>query len=278
VILDFQTDFSIAAMKLGATTYPFIAFISLHTRSTRGSSSSRGIAPQLTVLSRHEGSPASATSAETLTQHITSTIIPRTSPFLTRLRTERRNREQERLLREEQDRAFREAERIDGQRVQNRVREEQDKRVKEEQRLQAQRNKQQQEQKQMLWRRWARRHLVPQETPSSTVRLRIALPDGRRVLHSFSPNDSVEALYAFIDSQFIPAEFSPSSDPAQPPEGYVPEWKHFKVVTSYPRTELGFTPGRTIGELSMLKGGASLNVEKVVDESERGSDSEGDDA
>src|ERR1700733_1917304 len=110
----------LASHKLGATTYPFVAFVALHPvpQHVGGPSATRsGSGPRLTVLSRHEGNPSSKTSAATLTTHITTSLLPRVTPLLTRLRTERWEREQERRLREEQDRAFAEAAARDKERV-----------------------------------------------------------------------------------------------------------------------------------------------------------------
>ncbi|KZT54257.1 hypothetical protein CALCODRAFT_19086 [Calocera cornea HHB12733] len=164
------------AQSLQATTYPFVAFIALQARGHRtpGASSSSSAATRLAVLSRHEGPPSSATSAPTLQAYITSTLIPRITPLLTRLRNEQRARQAERLLREEQDRAFREAEKRDRDRIEKR-------RAEERARVQAEEEKRRQEEKEALhaarrdqWRRWARKALVPPETRDG-VRIAIHL-------------------------------------------------------------------------------------------------------
>ncbi|KAG8798693.1 hypothetical protein FRC17_007350, partial [Serendipita sp. 399] len=113
-----------AAMKLGATTYPFIAFAALYGRSQGPD--------RMTIISRHSGSPNSITSASTLTGHLTNLVLPRVAPVLNRKRAEIQSREYERRLREEQDRAYADAQRKDYERIMRRRREEEEERREEE--------------------------------------------------------------------------------------------------------------------------------------------------
>ena len=39
------------------------------------------------------------------------------------------------------------------------------------------------------------------------MRVGVRMPDGRRVVRFFGENDSVTALYAYVDSLFIPPEY-----------------------------------------------------------------------
>ncbi|KAF8321944.1 uncharacterized protein EI90DRAFT_3127625 [Cantharellus anzutake] len=251
-----------ASIKLGATTYPFVGFVSLHpTPAHVGGSTPSGSGPRLTVLSRHEGPPSTTTSAQTLQAHITTALLPRVTPLLSRLRTERWNREQERKLREEQDRAFAESAARDRERVKQK-REAERKAAEEKQaRLEAEKEKASNEEKLLLWRRYARKHLIPPEPPSGGIRIGVRLPDGRRGVRMFSPTDDVTAVYTFAESLLVPASEPRDSDPDQPPTGYTHDWK-LKLVTSFPRKEI---PQRekVLGSIDDLKEGANLVVEVI---------------
>ena len=133
----------------------------------------------------------------------------------------------------------------------------------------------------MDWRRWARRTLIQPEPVDSKAAIRIALRlpggDGRSIRH-FSPEDSLTALYAYVDSQFIPLGFDFSDDPQIPPQGFVANdagiehqvrslgadnWWGFKLVLAYPRRELAWQANTNLGSVDGLQGGAQIVVEKV---------------
>lgn len=293
------------------TTYPFVAFLALQPRrgtrsvSASANGSSTSASPTLTILSRHQGhcTPLTApTSASTLTSHLTSQLLPRVLPFLERIRTTARERERDRMLREEQDRAFRDSARRDRERIQEKMEEErrkveegrrreeeerQEKERLESERLEAKRK----EAVKMEWRRWSRRTLVKPETrgATGTIRLAIRLPGGDgRTIRQFSPDDTLTSLYIYVDSQLIPSNLSPSSDPATPPSGtltgeaaiesqiHSPQletedtrkaaadaWWDFKLVLAYPRRELAWAPHTTLGSIDGLKGGTQIVVEMI---------------
>jgi FAS-associated factor 2 len=248
-------------LKLGTTTYPFVAFISLHPVPTHlggPSSSHSGSGPRLTVLSRHEGPPTSNTSAQTLHAHITTSLLPRVTPLLTRLRTERWNRAQERVLREEQDRAFQEAAARDRERVQQKQEAELRAAAEERDRIAAEQQRAILLEKRTLWRWYARKHLVPAEPAAGGLRIGVRLPDGRRAVRRFGVEDDAAALYTFVETLLISSE-DLEGDSDTLPEGYSHEWS-FALVTSFPRHEIPSSkvPLTSIDE---LKGGANLVVE-----------------
>ncbi|KDQ16648.1 hypothetical protein BOTBODRAFT_129521 [Botryobasidium botryosum FD-172 SS1] len=251
-----------ASLKLGTTTYPFVAFLSLHpARSSSSSSGNSTRPPQLTILSRNEGSPSSATSATTLHTQITSSLLPRVTPLLTRLRTEKRVRQQERELREEQDRAFREAERRDREKMRLKLEQERKEREEKERKAREEQQKKDKEEKRAAWRRWARRALVPPEdTSAGALRIGVRLPDGKRLIRKFNPRDSLTALYAFVDSQFIPASAAPEDDPVSAPADYINEWQ-FKLVSAFPRKDIDWQEATPLSAVDGLQGGANLVVE-----------------
>ncbi|EPS97134.1 hypothetical protein FOMPIDRAFT_110679 [Fomitopsis schrenkii] len=284
-----------AAQKLQATTYPCVAFIALQQRRLGGSGSSTS--PVLTVLSRHQGPSIPSTSAptapQTLSTHLTEQLLPRVTPFLGKLRAQAAEREHERQLRAEQDRAFEESRRRDRERIEARQSEER-RRAAAEARAQEDALAQEEarrawEAHRMAWRRYLRRGLVvreprPGETGrGKTVRVGLRMPDGRRAVRFFGESDTLSALYAYVDSMFIPKELPESADPAAPPadgalgeaglvqgiesSGRAPEkWWGFKLWLAYPRKEVVWEPAKRLGDVEALKGGGQLVVESAADE------------
>ncbi|CAL1710661.1 unnamed protein product [Somion occarium] len=304
-----------ASQKLQATTYPFVAFVALQPR--RSPSSRAGTTQAtLTILSRHQGPsiPAASapTSAKTLVSHLNDQLLPRVQPFLTRIRAqavERENlkalesaqREHERAIRAEQDRAFAESQRKDKDRIEARIaedrrvaeearRREEAERIEREEAERLQKEKEQWETKRMIWRRWGRRTLLPREprptlaepARGKTIRIGVRMPDGRRGVRFFGEGDSLTAVYAFVDTLFIPdgKEFSSDSDPAVPPEGAPSgeeglvkamydagrvgeDWWGFKLVLSYPRRDIIWETGKRIADVEGLKAGGQLVIEMV---------------
>ncbi|CDO76399.1 hypothetical protein BN946_scf184937.g13 [Trametes cinnabarina] len=291
-----------ASQKLQATTYPFVAFIALQPR--RAPASVTPSAPIMTILSRHQGpcipSTSAPTAAQTLVTHLTEHLLPRVNPFLSKLRAQEAERERERALRAEQDRAFEESRRRDAERAEQRSREEREKieasrRAQEaEERARAEVRKREEEKRQwgerrMAWRRWIRRGLVVREprpgeaARGKTMRVGIRMPDGRRVVRFFGENDKLTAFYAYIDSLFISPELIQDADPTTPPEGgktgeeglvaemsrsgKSPEkWWGFQVFLAYPRKEIAWEAGKRLGDVEALKGGGQVVVELVQDD------------
>jgi FAS-associated factor 2 len=254
-------------MKLHATTYPLVAFISLYARID-GSDT-------MTVVTRHSGPPSTITSAETLCGHIVNTVLPRVAPVLNRKHAEKRSRDLERRLREEQDRAYAESQRKDYERIMKRREEERKEREEEERKKNEVVERARRVEERLAWRRYARRQLVPQEIPGSksAVRIGVRLPSGKQIIRRFERTDSMTSLYAFVASQFIPPEYLPEDDPIDPPsqpsDGSVTDFDEhdwdweFKLAVAFPKTAISWTKGKhtAIGDVPALKGGANLVVE-----------------
>lgn len=311
--MDYSLWDGIAAQKLQATTYPFVAFIALQAR--RGVNSAATSSPVLTVLSRHQGPSIPAgtapTSARTLITHLQDQLLPRVGPFLARTRAQAADREaaqavaarervRERELRAEQDRAFEESarrdrERIERKRAEERASQEEARRLEEEEQQrqeQAQQEAAEREQwatKRMHWRRYGRRALLTREPRPGeqgrgrTVRVAVRLPEGKRAVRFFGEADSLTAVYAFVDTLFIPEgpAFAPSLDPTSPPDGAGPgeegllvameavgrkngDWWGFKLAMAYPRKEIHWEAGLKVGDVEGLSGG-QLVVELLDD-------------
>lgn len=293
VLCDFLIRTTAAAQKLQATTYPFVAFMALQPRRNHASNlSSSTSTPVLTVLSRHHGPsvPESApTSAQTLVHHLEHQLLPRVSPFLARFKSQLQEQERDRIIRDQQDKAFQESAERDRERIQARIRIEQDEaerlrseeetRRQEEQRVQLEREKQENLHALRLhYRRWMRRCIVPTEHRSANgVRLAFKLPGNIRVVRTFSPNSTLTELYAFVDAQMLPLSLQPETDPEHVLEGSgsdiqkledyirsqandVDSWWDFKLVLPYPRREIKWTSSASL-ELAGLKSGEQLVVE-----------------
>lgn len=243
----------------------------------------------MTILSRHAG--LASTKSDKLLSHLQEQLIPRVKPFLDRLRNEERRRVDERRMREEQDRAYREAMNRDKERIEGKIREEkelqrklEEDRIAEETRARVEEEEQAKQrawdEKRMTWRRYMRRLVNDKEARSTGVRIGLKLPDGRRAIHVFDANESLTAMYAFVDSQLIPEDLSPSSDPElspRPPlqgESAIHEeisrhvegalvWWGFKLALTYPRKEVPWKRGIKIGAVQGLESGAQLVVEMV---------------
>lgn len=255
--------FLTAALKLGATTYPFVAFVSLYARINRPDA--------LTVITRHSGPPSSITSASTLSGHIVNTVLPRVAPVLNRKRAEQRSREAERRLRDEQDRAYEDSQRKDYERIMKKREETKRQQAEEARLLREAEERVKQLDLKKAWKRYARRVLITAEPKAggSAIRIGVRLPEGKLVIRRFEPTDSVTSLYAFVSSQFIPASDSPENDPEERPsqydgdlEDYNWDWG-FKLAVAFPRSAVPWAPGQhtKIGDLQALKGGANLVVE-----------------
>lgn len=247
---------------LQATTYPALTFVSLlPTSSTAGGGTG---SPRLTILTTLQGPPSTTTTTSTsaILQTLTTAVLPRTTAFLARLRRERLALEETRHLREEQDRALREAERKDRERLHAARAAAELERV---QRERAEREKAEREQRladRKVWRRYARKHLLPPSSGPTRVALRTPLNSDRNV-RQFTPGPSTVPLFIYAETLLIPPEDDPASDPDSPPAGYEHSWG-FRLVTSFPRREIEMveTGGETVWEQIKSAGGA-LFAEKI---------------
>jgi FAS-associated factor 2 len=244
---------------LQVTTYPALTFVSLlPTSSATGS----GGTPRLTILTTLQGAPATTTSTSAILQTLTTAVLPRTTAFLARLRRERLALEETRHLREEQDRALREAERKDRERLHAARAQAELERV---QRERAEREKALKEKAvadRREWRRYARKHLLPASAGPTRVALRTPLNSDRNV-RQFTPGPSTLPLFIYAETLLIPPEDDAASDPDSPPEGYEHAWG-FRLVTSFPRREIELVESGGEAVWDQIKGaGGALFAEKI---------------
>ncbi|EPQ28534.1 uncharacterized protein PFL1_03838 [Pseudozyma flocculosa PF-1] len=288
------------ATQLEATTYPFVAFIALQpARAARRAASSQSGAssssPRPAVLSRLEGSPMTATSAQSISSHIADVLLPRTRTYLDRLRSEKRRREIERELKAEQDRAYEEASRRDAERVARKREEERQRALEAERQRRAQAELEAQQQKRRAWLGWAKRHLVPEEPSAGqpAIRLAFRLPDGKNLSRSFQPSDRLESVFAYVETHAAGVDEQDSAALSVPPSEYEHRYD-FTLVLGYPRKQIGPEllavgadgSGKTLGDIDGLAPSANLIVEGKVgraslsaqdDDDDDSSDSDNDD-
>ncbi|KAI8972697.1 thioredoxin-like protein [Pilobolus umbonatus] len=200
---------------LQATTYPFLAIISLQ--------SSTNSTAKMTVIDRIEG-PISATNLI----HRLETAFSRAESTLSQLRRERDQRERERLLREQQESAYRESLRKD-QEKEERARLAKEKKKKEEEaRLMALRNRD-------TYIQYLRYKMSHEMEGDNVTRISFRLGNGDRVIHKFNGDDSLESLYQFVE--IYPYIDDPvEEDVTEPPRDYVHNYK-FTIHSTFPRRE-----------------------------------------
>lgn len=241
------------------TTYPSLTFLSL--LPTPSSSS-----PKLTVLTTVAGTPSTTTSTSSLIQLITTAILPRTSAYLARLKRERLTLEESRHLRAEQDRAFREAEARDRDKMQRAKVQERQERLEREALEQVRRAKENEVENRRAWRRYARKHLLPPAAAtvgSGSIRVALRIPSSsERNIRNFQPGPSTAPLFIYAETLLIPADQTPDTDPDQPPAGYSPP-DDFRIVTNYPRLEIARVEdgGEAVWD-QVKKAGGALFAEK----------------
>lgn len=249
-------DAHIASTILQATTYPFLAFLSLQplpasriTGSQLSPSSSR-----MSVFSRLEG--INQCSINSVNSHIQDTLLPRLSPFLGRLRAEKRERETERRLRAEQDRAYEEAGKRDLARVKAKEAELAAKKREEEERLQQERLKARESQNKQAWRSVKAKELSslpePDQASTEATRLVIRLSDGRRLVKRFGYSERAARIWEYVDCEAFGFSIPyTGSAAASPDSGYVHSLD-FSLATTFPRNVLKLdasTKSKTVGDL-----------------------------
>ena len=250
-------DHGTASQTLMITTYPSLSFLSL--LPTPSSSS-----PKLSILTSVSGQPSTTTSTSSVIQLVTTSILPRTSAFLARLKRERLTLEESRHLRAEQDKAFREAEQRDREKMQRAKDQEREERLVREAEEQARISKESEVENRRHWRRYARKHLLPPSGGPIRVALRVPSSSERNV-RNFEPGPSTFSLFIYAETLLIPADQTPDTDPDTPPAGYtVPD--DFRIVTNYPRLEIGRVESGGEGVWDQVKkAGGALFAEKKED-------------
>ncbi|KGB75769.1 hypothetical protein I307_05936 [Cryptococcus deuterogattii 99/473] len=210
-----------ASQTLLATTYPSLTFLSLLPSTSSSPTTTSSSSPKLTLLNTLSGPPSTITSPTSIITTLQTAVLPRVRPFLNRLKSERLAVEEARYVRAEQDRAFRASEAKDRERMRVAKQKEEAERIKKEREEKERREKELIKEKRKIWRRYARKHLLPPSNGPVRVALRTPLSSERH-LHHFTPSSSTLSLYIFAETLLIPASAKKEDDPDTPPEGYDP--------------------------------------------------------
>ncbi|KAF9390242.1 hypothetical protein CPC16_005197 [Podila verticillata] len=252
-----ETEGFQVATTLQTVKYPFLGVIAL-SQPTAGSS-----ATKMVLIDRIEGSSTAEQIIERLTQQVN-----RQSAALDRLRSERRERDMTREIRQQQDDAYQQSLRADREkaRQQREAQEAADKLKQEQERLEA-------EKEAALNRR--ERHLkylyenLPEEpaaSESGCARLSFKLWNGERVIRRFRGTEPVEHVYVFIETIEFRENGSKAELHLEAEEhvGYKHEYD-FVLISPFPRTKI-VNREALIKDEPALWPSASLVVELVEED------------
>ncbi|BGP27014.1 ubxdomain containing protein [Rhodotorula toruloides] len=227
---------------------PFVAFISLQPSAPPGVSTNPATAstssPRLRLISRLEPSPSNPLTAASLHAHIMTSVLPRSKPFLSRLKTQKAQREADRRAREEAERRVLENARRDEERVLAvRRREEERKRAELAERERREKEAREKEEKERVaalakeWRSWKRTELQRRGEAAAdqpgAVRVAVRLGSGKRVMRTFAAAEGTVEVYAWVECELEEGEEDAGAAPS-PPAGYEQRY-HFRLATTFPR-------------------------------------------
>ncbi|KAI8052903.1 hypothetical protein BDF22DRAFT_733809 [Syncephalis plumigaleata] len=249
---------------LQATGYPFLAVVVLHMPGALSGASVLSSSAKMTVVDRLDG----ITNVDVIITRL-QRAIDRYEGQLEAARAERRQREVNRMLREEQDAAYQASLRAD-QEKERRVREARELEERKRQEMERKRQEQAQlAQKRAAYQYYLRANLPdePLANEENTTRLGIRLSDGRRITRRFRGHDLVQDVFAFIDT--IDLEGTEHNEHlSSPPHDYTHTYP-FILVSPFPRTEYTAEQlGRSIATLKDWWPSANLVVEPLEEEEE----------
>lgn len=184
------------------------------------------------------------------------------TPFLNRLKGTKERQDEERRLREQQDREFdrsaaRDLERVLVKRREIKEKEKELEREKEKERLRGEARR---------WRAWKRGVLARRE--EGKIRIAVVLGDGRRAVRLFKEEEQLEEVYAWVECELeavVDESLPPLPEARGPPTGYQQIYE-FRLATSFPRVVLeidGSGAREEVGKVGggALKGGGTLVIE-----------------
>ncbi|KAI8979049.1 UBX domain-containing protein [Mycotypha africana] len=244
---------------LQAATFPFMALIALQ-QPRVGSSSA---APKMGVLARIEGCQQ-YNNVELLIQQLESTM-DRHGAVINRLRHERKQREMERQLLSDQDKAYRKSLKADQEKARKAKEEKERQERSERERLEKEKQKELLEKKRQQYIRYLYTHL-PVEPTENVARISFRLADGARVVRKFAKTDTLESLYQFVEAYPLIKEAESIEEEKSKPDNYKHQYK-FKIVSPYPRMEYEPDDTKEIHTVSSLWPSATLVVD-AADEDE----------
>ncbi|KAI9591464.1 thioredoxin-like protein [Syncephalis fuscata] len=243
---------------LEATAFPFLAIVALHMPGAMSGASVLSSSARMTVVDRLDGIMDVNIIINRLQR-----VVDRYEGQLEAARAERRQREINRILREEQDAAYQASLRAD-QEKERRARETRERKERIERELK------EKTQKRLLYRQYLRAQLPdePLATEENTTRLGIRLPDGHRITRRFRGDERIEHVFAFIDTLDIDATSLDTSLHTLPPADYKHHY-NFILVSPMPRAEYtADAPETAIASISAWWPSANLLVERIEEDTD----------
>lgn len=249
------------ADSLGCTQFPFAQLIAPFTRSP----TSFALVMKTLATIQGETDPMEFISRleEKMEAH---------GPTIMSLVLDRQERERDRNLRDEQNAAYerslaadRERERLAREEAARLEREEQE---REEAAARSQELEEDRLRNLEAWKAWRVSKLGPEfeSTTERPARISVRLPSGERIVRKFSPDQTIEDIYAFVECyDYIKTCGSAVPTEVSPPEGYVHKYS-FELASTLPRKVLVADSTR-IGDDKTVWPSASLIVE-IDDEEE----------
>ncbi|KAI1318779.1 hypothetical protein EDD11_005850 [Mortierella claussenii] len=225
-----ETEGFQVATTLQTVRYPFIGVIAM-SQSSSGSS-----ATKMVLIDRIEG----PSTAEQIIQRLTQQVA-RQSAALDRLRSERRERDMAREIRQQQDDAYEQSLRADREkaRQQKEAREAFEKQKQEEERMAAERIEALERKKRHLKYLFENLPEEPAAGETGCARLSFKLWNGERVVRRFRGTEPVEHVYVFIET----IEFRENRSKAdmhlvaEQHVGYTHEYG-FVLISPFPRVKV----------------------------------------
>lgn len=241
------------ATSLRCTKFPFAAAV-VHTPNVSANA--------MSVVARIPGTSSPAEFVEKL-----RTAIAQNKEPLERIRATRAEQQASRSLREQQDSAYERSLAIDRERARQRREAEAARQREEQEAAERQAAEEKRIQDLQQWRQWRARSIAeePGADAKDAVRISVRLPSGERVIRKFSPDASIDELYAFVECYDILQEPREDTAAVSKPEGFDHQYG-FRLVSPMPRVVYEVGAGGSIRD--QIGRGGNLLVEPIDDESE----------
>ena len=236
---------------LGCTKFPFAALL-CHTTE----SGSTG----MSVVMRSVG----PTAASELVAKLGTTMTVHESQ-LAATRTQRREQQASRNLRQEQDSAYERSLAQDRERVRQKRDEVEAQARAEKEAIKKTEAEEKRGHNLQQWRRWRAQSLPPEPEAKSkdTVRISIRLAGGEKVIRKFQADADLEELYAFVECYELLDRVEATEKALEEPAGFDHVFE-FRLVSPMPRTVYDLETGGSIG--ARVGNGANLIVEPISEE------------
>lgn len=241
------------ANALNVTKFPFTGLV-VHTPSVSSTS--------MSLVARIPG-PVPPTELLNSLQ----TAMQKHTAEVEQTRSQRREQQAARSIRDEQNSAYERSLAQDRERTRQRREAEAAREKAEKEERELAEAKAQKARNVSQWRKWRAQTLAqePSEDIKDAVRISIRMPSGDRVVRKFTAQAELEELYAFVECHAELQSSEQYEKDVEAPTGYEHEYE-FQLVSPMPREVYDVKTGGTIR--SRLGRSGNLIVEKLVDDDE----------